>query len=88
MARESTWPWCTAREETWHGAGCAWVSQQHLPHSLGKSPLLVENLQSVHDEGGKYPEEVIEFFFAELLSVLLGFRHHLLSTSSLSDYSH
>lgn len=85
MARESTWPWCSAREETWQGAGCAWISQQHLPHSLGP---LVENLQSVHEEGEKYPKEVIAFFSAELLPALLRFRHHLLRASFLSAYSH
>lgn len=48
----------------------------------------LKNLQSVHEGGGKYPEEVIAFFFAELLSGLLRFRHHLLCTSFLSAYSH
>lgn len=49
---------------------------------------LVENLQSAHEEGEKYTEEIIAFFFAELLSALLRFRHHLLWASFLCAYSY
>lgn len=48
---------------------------------------LVENLQSVHEEGAKHAEEIMECFFAELLPVLLRFRHHL-RWASLCAYSH
>lgn len=86
MARESTWPWGTARDETWHRAGFHSMDLTGAPSSL--LGLLAENVQSAHEAGGKYPEKVIAFFFAELLSALLRFRHHLLCASFLSAYSY
>lgn len=51
VARGSTWSLCTAREETWHGAGGAWISQQHLP-SLGppgrKSAVCAWRRRKIH----------------------------------------
>jgi len=81
VARVSTSPLCTAREETW-GGGETVRGSQRSTFPMHWDPL-VRNLQSVHEEGEKYSEGTNAFFCAELLTVLLRFKRHLLWASFL-----